>query len=551
MYSNNLMKKQTKQYLKTTLTGLMFFCYCFVFATINIVKPHNLPEAFGKAKKLKFEQPDSAVHQLTLIHEVASETLDTMMAIKSLMELASVYGHQANYKASYDQLWSALLLADAAQQELTKSFIYKAIGRYYSFFNRKEKAVTFLQLAIDLKKQHINDNDLSKAHLADNYHAFVATYRELNEPQLAQQYLDSAFLYYKPNISTPDLSYLNFEQAVLYNVSRQPEKAIAIFKEILPWFEQNRVNYQVLVYNYLGDSFKLLGDYKQSKNSYQKALAISEQCKCHIDFTPLIYERLYVVNYRQGKYQEAAVHLKRAKDLDALFFDSRSEGNRPLLEIQDAFRQTKEAQAKYLKEQQLLQLEQQQKVSFLEKILLIGCIGFLLLFGFLYFRYVRAKYKAEKQLIRKKQELEIQKTNELVEFKNKELAAFALKLIEKENFIGALKDKLSKEKGEIKRQELEKLVHSAENSSQENWKEFEARFVSVNDSFYEKLKTKFPKLTQGDLKLCALIKLNFSSKEMAKLTGISVDSMHTTRSRLRKKLNLVKGSNLKEFIANI
>mgnify|MGYP000256471635 CR=1 FL=1 len=174
-----------------------------------------------------------------------------------------------------------------------------------------------------------------------------------------------------------------------------------------------------------------------------------------------------------------------------------------------------------------------------------------MLLSFLYFRYVRAKYKAEKQLIRKEQELEIQKTNELVELKNKELAAFALKLIEKENFIEALREKLSKGNGEIKRQELENLVYSAVSSSKESWSEFEARFVSVNTSFYQNLKAKFPKLTQGDLKLCALVKLNFSSKEMARLTGISIDSMHTTRSRLRKKLNLAKGSNLKEFIANI
>ncbi len=545
------MKKHTKQYFKMTLTGLILFSTCLVFATINPVKPFNLDKAIEKAKKLKFEQPDSAIQQLKLIHEVATENKDTSIAIRSLMELASVYGHQANYKASYNQLWSALLLADASQNQLRKSFIYKAIGRYYSFFNRKEKAVTYLQLALNLKKEYVNENNFSKAHLTDNYHGFVATYRELDEPQLAQQYLDSAFFYYHPNISNTNLALLKFERGVLYNVNKQPKKALTLFEEVLPWFQENNATYQVLVYNYIGDSYQLLADYKNSEKYYLSALAISEEHKSHIDFTPLIYERLYEVNYKQGKYKQAALHLKQAKNLDALFFDSRSENNRPLLEIQDAFRQTKIEQANYLKEQQLIQLEQEKKVSFLEKTLLIGCIGCLMLLSFLYFRYVRAKYKAEKQLIRKEQELEIQKTNELVELKNKELAAFALKLIEKENFIEALREKLSKGNGEVKRQELENLVYSAVSSSKESWSEFEARFVSVNTSFYQNLKAQFPKLTQGDLKLCALVKLNFSSKEMARLTGISIDSMHTTRSRLRKKLNLAKGSNLKEFIANI
>ena len=135
--------------------------------------------------------------------------------------------------------------------------------------------------------------------------------------------------------------------------------------------------------------------------------------------------------------------------------------------------------------------------------------------------------------------------------KNKELAASVLKLIEKEAFIDEIKEKIQEGEGDIKRREVKQLVNSISNSSKDNWKEFEARFLAVNKSFYDKLNEQFPKLTQGDQKLCALIKLNFSSKEMAKLLGISVESVHTTRSRLRKKLNLSRGMNLKEFIANV
>ena len=59
----------------------------------------------------------------------------------------------------------------------------------------------------------------------------------------------------------------------------------------------------------------------------------------------------------------------------------------------------------------------------------------------------------------------------------------------------------------------------------------------------------FPKLTRGDRKLCALLKLNLSSKEIARLMGISVESVHTTRYRLRKKLGLEKGDDLIDFMA--
>ncbi|MFW2376918.1 MAG: helix-turn-helix transcriptional regulator, partial [Cellulophaga baltica] len=80
--------------------------------------------------------------------------------------------------------------------------------------------------------------------------------------------------------------------------------------------------------------------------------------------------------------------------------------------------------------------------------------------------------------------------------------------------------------------------------------EFEARFTAINQSFYKNLKDTYPSLSQTDLKLCALVKLNFSSKEMSSLLGISIESVHTSRYRLRKKLNLERNDNLTEFIAN-
>ena len=176
---------------------------------------------------------------------------------------------------------------------------------------------------------------------------------------------------------------------------------------------------------------------------------------------------------------------------------------------------------------------------------------FFLLTGIIYLKYLQSKHRTEKRLIKRKQELEIQKANEIVELKNKELSASTLKLIEKEEFIATLKEKLSQKNGNLNVQEIKRIVHHMSAGNQQNWQEFEARFINVNKDFYKDLKGGYPKLTQGDLRLCALIKLNFSSKDMARLMGISVESVHTTRYRLRKKLGLDRSVNLTEFIAGI
>ena len=88
-------------------------------------------------------------------------------------------------------------------------------------------------------------------------------------------------------------------------------------------------------------------------------------------------------------------------------------------------------------------------------------------------------------------------------------------------------------------------------SNVRSWQEFRLRFASVNNKFYKKLTTQCPNLSQRDQKICALIKLNLTSKKMAGLLGISVESVHTIRYRLKKKLNLDKDTSLEDFIASI
>lgn len=187
----------------------------------------------------------------------------------------------------------------------------------------------------------------------------------------------------------------------------------------------------------------------------------------------------------------------------------------------------------------------------MQSILLVITIIFLILFGYFYFQKIREKHKNEQHLLKEKQKLELKRQKEIIEIKNKELTESALRIIEKDEFIDSINKKLRNESGKIDVTIIKRIIKNIQGNSKSNWSEFEARFTSINQSFYKELKTKFPNLRQSDLKLCALAKLNFSSKDMAKLLGISVESVHTSRSRLRKKLGLKRNNNLEEFINNL
>ncbi|OXB00933.1 triple tyrosine motif-containing protein [Flavobacterium pectinovorum] len=84
----------------------------------------------------------------------------------------------------------------------------------------------------------------------------------------------------------------------------------------------------------------------------------------------------------------------------------------------------------------------------------------------------------------------------------------------------------------------------------QHWNEFEEIFNQLHDNFMQRLKTSFPELTPRDMRLCAYLRMNFNTKEIAPLLGISVRGVEDTRYRIRKKLQLSSDANITEFILN-
>lgn len=530
-----------------------FFAAFFLFFSIVESVAQRLPrtEVIAEARRIRSQNPDSSVVLLRIAHKNFLRVGDTLQAINALLEMPYVYGQQVNYAKSYDDLWQALFLADNLNNDALKASIYNRLGRLYSFFKRREEAFQYMGTALEINKGLVEEGKLIDSELSYNYYLICATYRELGEPKFAKVYLDSCLTHFSENQDHISMPYLNFEKAVILSQEDKKDEALELFQKIKPWFEENSPSYMVLIYAYWGDVYRDLSDFQKSEEYYKMALEVSKSYNSHVDFTPLVYEKLADIYIKKGYYKKAYESQDLAQELDAQFFDSRSPINRPLLEIKDEFRLEKERQERLIEKQHLERLEQQDEILLLQRVILSGAIVFLLVIGWIYLRYLRSKHRAEKQLISRNKELEMQKAEELLELKNKELAASALQLVEKEEFLKEIKSKLKTANGNIEQAEINEVLRSISHSNQNNWEEFKLRFTAVNEKFYNKVTSQYPNLSQADQKICALIKLNFSSKEMARLLGISVESVHTTRYRLRKKMGLERSVNLEDYIANI
>jgi DNA-binding CsgD family transcriptional regulator len=139
-------------------------------------------------------------------------------------------------------------------------------------------------------------------------------------------------------------------------------------------------------------------------------------------------------------------------------------------------------------------------------------------------------------------------------FKGKELASATMMIINHSEFLRNLRSTIQQQilAGKINRVQGNELVNMIGNnlSEEDEWKLFQDNFDLIHQNFFRKLKERYPTLTPTDLKLCALLRLNYSSKEAASMLNISTRGVEAARYRLRKKMNLEESVNLVEFMLN-
>jgi DNA-binding CsgD family transcriptional regulator len=137
-----------------------------------------------------------------------------------------------------------------------------------------------------------------------------------------------------------------------------------------------------------------------------------------------------------------------------------------------------------------------------------------------------------------------------LKFKSKEIVNFALHINEKDDFLENLRTILSQATGVDEAKQIKALIN--QNLSMASEREiFKDNVDQVSEVFFMKLDEKFPKLTKNDKRLCALLRLNLSSKEIASVQNIAPSSVDISRHRLRKKLNLASDVNFSEFMNTI
>lgn len=137
---------------------------------------------------------------------------------------------------------------------------------------------------------------------------------------------------------------------------------------------------------------------------------------------------------------------------------------------------------------------------------------------------------------------------ELMEVRSQELASMAMRLVGKNAFLQRLRKQISahtEQHPELRDAVKDVLQEINTDLRDDNeWVRFEEKFEHLHQDYLTKLSQAYPKLTPTELKVCAMLKINLSNKEIAGLLSVSLRNVESHRYSIRKKLGLASDVNL-------
>lgn len=131
-----------------------------------------------------------------------------------------------------------------------------------------------------------------------------------------------------------------------------------------------------------------------------------------------------------------------------------------------------------------------------------------------------------------------------------------MQIAHKNDFLNKLKlrlDTIAKSINTVSQKEVLELIRNIDNDLKldKDWQRFELHFDEVHSGFTKKLKEMYPDLTPSELRLCAYLRLNMTTKDIAQILNISVRGVEISRYRLRKKLKIDSDTNLVDFMPKL
>ncbi len=483
--------------------------------------------------------PDSALLNYQMAGDLLSRSIDERLA-------AMLFSNRADTKqtvgrsedAIHDYLKAIRIYEDNHMQKQL-AIAYNNIALVYQTMNEDSSAIGYLKKAIKID-QRLTD----KSSLANCYSNIGTSYKNIDSIQQAILYYRKAIALAEETRDKNTIARNQFYLGSVYQDQANYERALGFFTQSLAICRELGSDYGIMMNMIdIGINCRLTGDFVQSAHYLDQALELAEKMK-------LPHKQSHIYQQLAGTYNCMDGDEKR-KTYEYLekFYTIRNS-------ISDNKKQeyVKELEGKYeieKKEVEILVL--QRKVFWLLAFFFV--VSFIAVFFFiLYLRYKYLQSIAENGKRREKE-----RNNHLsviLDEKKKELVVLANQLVKNkektEQVINKILHIVSTHEG--KNSFLTKKIEFSvrrENSLSNVFDEFEKRLEENNEEFYQFLLERFPTLSPTELKICALLRMNLSTKEISQITNRSSRTIDFTRNKIRKKLGIDQTINLSLFLLQV
>ncbi|MEI6061451.1 MAG: tetratricopeptide repeat protein [Bacteroidota bacterium] len=534
--------------------------------------PAKKIQAFIELSEQETNNLPKALYYASQATELAHKTENESGYVNSLIRLSQVYFLQSDFKKAMDVALEGKSLAEKLGKQVQLAILLDGIGLiYYNLGDKKECANYYFS---SLK---IAESLNNRALICKTYNRIGLLFSEQKDFGKAIEYLTKAdslalILDDKEGVA---VGYNNI--AVTYYSSGNYTKSLYFLKEALKISKAIGLeNLEASHYLNMGKAYFKLKKYPLAMQYYSQALDIFTR----LNIPPKAASCRLNIGEAQiaaGKYMEAninfnaALSIAKERGLKDIIYqsykllhelalkraDTSSAYNYNVLE-----NQWKDSLAYADKERNLVKIELQyhfEKKEELEKqergrrkllnTAIIVTLALSIIIILLIMNQIRLRAKKSK--------LEKEGLEKELEFKKKELTINVMSLMKKSELLSDFSKKIIQFEQEATTDEtrfaLKRVGKELQKTSEEETlKEFSLRFKEVHKDFYDALLRKYPDLTPSELKLCAFLKLNLSTKEISELTGQRLNTLENARYRLRLKFGITNSEvNLVAFLSQI
>ena len=555
----------------------------------NIFSKTNGPEKkvlllLAESDSLKTTYPDKALKTAETAYFIASKEKLQDLSLKALITTGGILAMQTNLVRMMEITMKAKELALLLNNKLALGEVYYLIGLNNSFCGDYPESYTNFFTALRIFEEVSNPKGIIKSLNGIG----SVCYSQRNYPR-AYYYYSNALNKARETKDLENVANVLNNMGLVYASQNKFEQAKQAYQEAI---EFNKQTGQLLrlAFNYLnlGVLQRQQKQYKEFKGNYHNAVELLSRFRNNYNLSICYLEMSHYFNdincrdsalfyakkaFTEGiMYKMKGIILKSSTTIHDLYKESKNTDSaykysqieyltKDSLNYEKALIKLTQIETVYKYEKRIKETQvQQERRSYLFIIIVILLFSTLVV-TLIYISRQRIRVKninlENQKILLEKDHIRLanEQLKRDVEYKNKELTVNVMNLIRKNEFIMDISEKLmsieQQSTDKKTKTDILKLAGKLQKTPQDEiWEEFEIRFKQVYSTFYENLSKEFPDISPNELKICALLRLNLSTKEICELSGQRPSSVDQARYRLRKKIGISNSEvNLVTFLS--